>query len=160
MKKKIIPLLILLALFHKSLAQDTTKQVPVRIYRALALYPFEKQLGYRSNLTRKWFSDFKGGMTFSALPFFVLELNRNFRYVNKEKIKVYSGIGITLDSYVPGIQVPLGIELIPFTGLQQLTVIVEVKPKLSVGPTNFVNISLSPHLGLAYYFKQKVETSK
>ncbi len=156
--KKILLLLCLLAAAGNLFSQDSIAPSRTRIYKALALYPIQKQLGYRSNLTRKWFTDFKGGMTFSALPFFVLELNRNCRFVNKENVSVYSGIGVTFDSYVPGMQVPFGIEVAPLEKLKQLSVIAEVKPKLSFGPTNFLNISFSPHLGIAYYFKQKAET--
>ena len=139
-------------------SQDSLQPPKIRLYKALALYPLQKQLGYRSNLTRKWFTDFKGGMTFSALPFFVLELNRDCRFVNKENIKVYSGLGLTFDSYVPGIQVPFGMEVVPLEKIPQLSFIAEVKPKMTLGPTNFLNISFSPHVGIAYYFKQKTET--
>lgn len=126
-----------------------------KIIKGFAIYPLQKQIGYRSNLTKKWFSDFKGGMTYSALPFFVLEFNRNCRFVNNPKVKVYSGIGITFDSYIPGLQVPLGIEFIPLADVKQLSIIVEAKPKISLGPTNFLNISFSPHIGVAYYLKSK-----
>jgi hypothetical protein len=148
-------LLLLAVCSFNAFCQDTLTGSNIKIYKALAFYPLQKQLGYRSNLTKKWFSDFKGGMTFSALPFFVLEYNRNCRFVNANKVKVYSGIGITLDSYVPGLQVPFGIELVPIATVAQLSFIAEVKPKVSFGPSNFLNTSFSPHVGLAYYFKQK-----
>ena len=152
MKKNL--LFFLIALTGHFFGQDSIQISKENPRKGLALYPFQKQIGYRSNLNRKWFSDFKGGMTFSALPFFVLEFNRNARFVNKEKVKAYSGIGITLDSYVPGIQVPVGIECIPLEGVGALSIIFEVKPKISLGPTNFLNFSFSPHIGVAYYLKQ------
>lgn len=152
MKKNL--LFFLVVLIAHCFGQDSL-QTRIDLPRnGLALYPFQKQIGYRGNLNRKWFSDFKGGMTFSALPFFILEYNRNHRFVNKENVKVYSGIGITLDSYVPGIQIPIGMEFIPVAAAGPLSVIVEVKPKISLGPTNFLNFSFSPHLGIAYYLKQ------
>jgi len=152
MKKNL--LFFLVALTAHFFGQDSTQISKDNPRNGLALYPFQKQIGYRGNLNRKWFSDFKGGMTFSALPFFILEYNLNGRFVNKEKVKVYSGIGITLDSYVPGVQVPIGIEFIPVTEMGPLSVIFEVKPKISLGPTNFLNFSFSPHVGIAYYLKQ------
>ena len=160
MKLKFITLHLLMTAYLSINAQDTASSASVKpteskIIKGLVIYPFQKQIGYRSNLTERWFSDFKGGMTFSALPFFVLEFNRNCRFLNAEKVKVYSGIGVTLDSYVPGIQIPLGIEFIPVCDLKQLSIIVEAKPKMTFGPTNFLNVSFSPHLGVAYYFKVK-----
>ena len=160
MKLKLYFFLLFAVLQFTLIAQDTTsanqpKHSESTIKRGFTIYPLQKQIGYRSNLTQKWFTDFKGGMTFSALPFFVLELNRNRRFVNTEKVKVYSGIGVTLDSYVPGIQVPLGIEFIPLCDVKQLSIIVEAKPKMTFGPTNFLNISFSPHIGVAYYFKME-----
>ncbi len=146
-------------------AQDTTSNknsniTEAKIIKGFVIYPIQKQIGYRSNLTEKWFSDFKGGMTFSALPFFVLEFNRNCRFVNTNKVKVYTGIGVTFDSYIPGLQMPLGIEFIPLADVKQLSIIVEAKPKMSLGPTNFLNISFSPHVGVAYYFKLKPRNTK
>ncbi len=131
-----------------------------KIITGFTIYPLQKQIGYRSNLTEKWFSDFKGGMTYSALPFFVLEFNRNRRFVNTNKVKVYTGVGLTLDSYVTGVQVPLGIEFIPLADVNQLSIIIEAKPKISLGPTNFLNFSFSPHIGAAYYFKLKPKNIK
>ncbi len=145
--------LVVLFISLSTRAQDTLPLPLPKIRKALCLYPIQKQLGYRSNLHQKWFTDFKGGMTFSALPFFTLEINRNKRFVNKEQVKVYTGIGLTFDSFVPGVQVPFGMELVPLEKCQQLSIIAEVKPKMSLGPVNFVNISFSPHIGIAYYFK-------
>ena len=158
MKRSFFLFLALALLQLSSIAQDSTSSskpqtIESIIKKGLTIYPLQKQIGYRSNLTKKWFTDFKGGMTFSALPFFILELNRNRRFVNLDRVKVYSGIGVTLDSYIPGIQVPLGIEFIPLSDVKQLSIIAEVKPKITLGPTNFLNISFSPHIGVAYYFK-------
>lgn len=155
LKKIILALAVSIAVYAK--AQESATVTPVaseqKITKGFVIYPFEKQLGYRSNLNKKWFSDFKGGMTFSALPFFTLEFNRNKRFVNTDRVKVYTGIGVTLDSYVPGVQVPFGIEFIPIANVKQLTIIAETKPKISLGPTNFLNISFSPHVGVAYYLR-------
>ncbi len=160
MKLKSISFSLLMIIYLSLNAQDSTSYVSrknevSKITKGFAIYPFQKQIGYRSNLTEKWFSDFKGGMTFSALPFFVLEFNRNYRFVNTNKVKVYTGIGLTFDSYIPGIQLPLGIEFVPLADVKQLSIIVETKPKMTFGPTNFLNISFSPHLGVAYYLKMK-----
>lgn len=160
MKLKLICFLSSMILFLSLKAQDSTVYKnsnfeATKIVKGFVIYPLQKQIGYRSNLTKKWFSDFKGGMTYSALPFFVLEFNRDCRFINTNKVKVYSGIGLTFDSYVPGLQVPLGIEFIPLADVKQLSIIVEAKPKMSLGPTNFLNISFSPHIGVAYYFKEK-----
>jgi len=160
MKLKLICFLFEMMVYLSLSAQDSVSYnkanyEAIKVVKGFTIYPLQKQIGYRSNLTQKWFSDFKGGMTYSALPFFVLEFNRNFRFVNNPKVKVYSGIGITFDSYVPGLQVPLGIEFIPIADVKQLSIIVEAKPKISLGPTNFLNISFSPHLGVAYYLKTK-----
>ncbi len=138
-------------------AAKNTADAKLKIVKGFAVYPLQKQIGYRSNLTKRWFFDFKGGMTYSALPFFVLEFNRNRRFVNTNKVKVYSGIGITLDSYIPGIQVPLGIEFIPLSDVKQLSITMEAKPKMTFGPTNFLNISFSPHIGVTYYLKTKIK---
>jgi hypothetical protein len=157
MKMKLLFFSVLLVLGLSANAQENppSNNSQSEIRKGFAVYPLEKQIGYRSNLTRKWFTDFKGGMTYSALPFFVLELNRNRRFVNTDRVKVYSGLGLTLDSYVPGVQVPLGIEFIPLADVKQLSIIAEAKPKISLGPTNFLNISFSPHIGVAYYLKMK-----
>lgn len=160
MKLKSISFSILMTVYLSLSAQDSTsyinqKNETSKIIKGFAIYPFQKQIGYRSNLTKKWFSDFKGGMTFSALPFFVLEFNRNYRFVNKNKVKVYTGLGLTFDSYIPGVQVPFGIEFIPLNDVTQLSIIAETKPKITFGPTNFLNISFSPHLGVIYYLKMK-----
>lgn len=159
MNLKSIVFMLCVLLYTATKAQDTAgannAAAETKITKGFAVYPFEKQLGYRSNLNKKWFTDFKGGMTFSALPFFILELNRNRRFVNTNRVKVYSGIGITLDSYVPGIQVPLGIEFVPIADIKQLTIIAETKPKISLGPTNFLNVSFSPHMGVVYYLRMK-----
>ena len=147
-------LIFVVAMNIQAFSQDTLGQSPnPEIRRGLALYPFQKQIGYRSNLTRQWFTDFKGGMTISALPFLTLELNRCTRFVNKEQVKVYTGFGLTFDSYIPGVQVPIGIEAIPLKQMNQLSVIAEVKPKMTFGPTNFLNVSFSPHIGICYYLK-------
>ena len=162
MKLKWLFLLSLAIAQLSSNAQDTASYkssngLDSKFIKGFSVYPLEKQIGYRSNLTRKWFTDFKGGMTFSALPFFVLELNRNYRFVNTNRVKVYTGIGLTLDSYVPGVEVPLGIEFIPLADVKQLSIIAETQPKISLGPTNFLNISFSPHIGVAYYLRAKAQ---
>jgi hypothetical protein len=139
-------------------AQDTLagKEKPaMKIVKGLTLFPIEKQIGYRSNLNKKWFTDFKGGMTYSALPFFVLEINRCRRFVMTQSVNVYSGVGLTFDSYVPGIQCPIGMEVVPLKDVPHLSVIAEVAPKMTFGPTNFLNITFSPHVGLCYYMKEK-----
>jgi hypothetical protein len=143
------------------IAQDTLRQSIVSEPRkGLALYPLQKQIGYRSNLYRVWFTDFKGGITISALPFLTLELNRCKRFVRKEQVNVYAGIGVTFDSYIPGVQVPIGIEVIPIKQVNNLTVIAEVKPKMTFGPTNFLNVSFSPHIGICYYLKTSATQKK
>jgi hypothetical protein len=165
MNSKIYFIALFILLQQMVAAQDTTSASKIykpttKIYKGLVIYPFQKQIGYRSNLTKTWFSDFKGGMTFSALPFFVLEYNRNRRFVNTQKVKVYAGIGVTFDSYVPGIQSPIGIEFIPIQDVARLSIIAEVAPKLTLGPTNFMNISFSPHIGIAYYLREKTLDEK
>lgn len=158
---KLLLTLLLISFSSFYFAQDTLSHTPaLDIKRGLALYPLQKQIGYRSNLTRQWFTDFKGGMTLSAIPFFVLELNRCKRFVNKEQVKVYAGLGLTFDSYIPGMQVPFGIEVVPIKQVNNLTVIAEVKPKMTFGPTNFLNVSFSPHIGLCYYLKTKSSAKK
>lgn len=136
---------------------DSVAKTPEPIRKALVVYPLEKQLGYRSNLTRQWFTDIRAGLTFSKLPFITFELNRNKRFVNKEKVKVYTGIGLTLDSYIPGMQIPFGIEVIPLHDVKQLSLVAEVAPKVTLGPTNFFNVVFSPHLGVCYYLKTKAK---
>lgn len=165
MKLKLNSVFCLMIVVLSISAQDTasfknSNKTESKIIKGFTIYPLQKQIGYRSNLTEIWFSDFKGGVTFSALPFFVLEFNRNRRFVNTEKVKVYAGMGLTLDSYIPGVQMPLGIEFVPLSDVKQLSIIAEAKPKISLGPTNFLNISISPHIGVAYYFKMKLKNIK
>ena len=155
--KKIISLVFLISLLFSFLARAQSDSLAVKqkktIKSGFQIYPLQQQIGWRGNLTKKSFWDFKGGLTLSELPFFVLELNYCRRFVNRSNVKVYWGGGITFDSYVPGIQIPFGIEFCPLQTLEQLTIIAEVSPKMSFGPVNFMNIAFSPHTGLCYYMK-------
>ncbi|HEU4719113.1 MAG TPA: hypothetical protein VFU15_14815 [Bacteroidia bacterium] len=148
MKRTAIVLLLLFTAGILPAQKDSTG-----LRKALTLYPLQKQIGYRSNFTRKWFFDFKGGVTYSTLPFFNLEFNAARRMVITGKTAVYCGIGLTLDSYVPGVQVPFGIETHPFSDIAQLGFIAEVSPKMTFGPTNFLNVAMPGHFGVAWYFR-------
>jgi hypothetical protein len=121
--------------------------------RALSLYPLENKLGYRSNLSKNYFTDIKAGLTFSTLPFLQFELSRNKRVIQKDIFNTYIGLGITLDSYVPGVQLPIGFEISPLKQLNNFCVIMEVNPKITFGPTDFLNTNLQGHLGMAYFFR-------
>jgi hypothetical protein len=121
--------------------------------RAVSLYPFENKLGYRSNLSKNYFTDIKAGLTFSTLPFLQFELSRNKRFVRKDIFNTYIGVGVTFDSYVPGVQLPIGFEIMPFKQLNNFCIITEVNPKITFGPANFLNTNLQGHLGMAYFFR-------
>jgi hypothetical protein len=123
--------------------------------RALTLYPLSSQLGYRSNQQKKMFLDIKAGMTFSTLPFVQLAISGDKRWVNKEAVKMYSGLGITFDSFVPGVQFPIGVEFFPVERIDNLSVIIETNPKITFGPTNFLNTNIQGNIGLAYYFAKR-----
>lgn len=125
--------------------------------RGFQIHPFQQQLGFRSNLDKKVFLDFKGGLAFTALPYLTLELNLCKRFINKPRTKVYWGIGATLDEFIAGIQFPLGIEFSPIDTQRQLTFILELAPRLSYSQSYFVNIQFYPHVGACYYLRNKIK---
>ena len=119
------------------------------------VHPFQKQIGYRSNLDKKHFIDFKGGMSFTAIPYLTLELNVLRRSVNKKQTKVYWGTGVSLEEFVIGLQFPIGIEFSPIANYRQLTFITEIAPRLSYSKSYFFNLQFYPHIGVCYYLKTK-----
>lgn len=128
--------------------------------RGFQVHPFQRQIGYRSNLDKKHFIDFKGGMAFTAIPYLALELNVLRRSVNKKQTKVYWGTGVSIEDFVIGLQFPIGIEFSPIANYRQLSIITEIAPRLSYSPNYFFNLQFYPHLGVCYYLKTKSYTSQ
>jgi hypothetical protein len=143
------------SLFALMLLCSISAEAQEEYKRALCLYPLNQQIAWRGNNYRKFFSDFKVGMTFSTLPFFTLEYNRCRRFIQQDQFSNYLGLGITLDSYVPGVQIPIGFEIVPLQQMPRFSLITELNPKITFGPTNFLNINLNGHIGVAYYFKSR-----
>jgi hypothetical protein len=143
MKKLAIILILFIAI--KTNAQNGV------IRNAISFYPLEKQIGWRGNLGKSYFTDVKAGMTISAIPFITFEMSRCKRIKLQPSNALYIGAGLTFDSFVPGAQMPFGFEFIPFTHIDNLSFIVEVSPKVTFGPINFLNTNMNAHIGCAYY---------
>jgi hypothetical protein len=122
--------------------------------RALGIYPLNSKLSYRSNAQKNIFFDTKASISFSTIPYLIAELNLNKRWVKNNLVNFYTGGGLTLDSYVPGLQVPIGIEIFPFTEVPQFSVAAEANPKLTFGPSSFLNTTILGNLGILYYFRK------
>lgn len=148
----LICFLLLLSSFK---VQSQTTQLDSIYKKGFQIHPFQKQIGFRSNLDKKYFIDFKGGLSFTALPYFTLELNFLKRFLNKKQTKVYWGAGLSVDEFIFGFQFPMGIEFSPLSNNRQLTFITELAPRLSYSKSYFVNIQFYPHIGVCYYLKTK-----
>ena len=158
-KTRIPAVLICALLLLISVGAHGQSTEPDTVYkRGFQIHPFQTQIGFRSNLDKKYFIDFKGGLAFTALPYFTLELNVLKRFVNEKQTKVYWGAGLSIDEFVFGLQFPLGIEFSPIYQNRQLTFIAEVAPRLSYSNSYFANIQLYPHVGVSYYLKAKQKT--
>jgi hypothetical protein len=113
--------------------------------------PNKTMLSYRSNLTKRWAFDSKYGYTFTAVPQFNIELNMMHRHVRNEILNFYSGFGVTLDGFTPGIIVPIGFELMPLEKHPNLVFVMEASPKLTFSFSSAFYSTLNGNLGFIYF---------
>ena len=130
-----------------------------RSQHGLAVYPLEASLGYRSNLDKRGFWDLKaGGYVGGAFPVTVdVEMSRIWR--NKsgldQPVRVYGGLGLSLFGIVPGLVVPVGIEVKPLQNFQRLVFIADASPRFDLYGEGAFQLGFRGHVGLAYHFVKK-----
>jgi hypothetical protein len=151
--KNIIPIVVMCVAMQSTFAQDTTKVKQHNYKGGISLYPMPNKpmLGYRSNMYKNWALDTKLGYTLTLIPQFNIELNLQHRHIKNEVFNVYSGIGFTLDGFTPGLIVPLGFEIKPFTNYPNIVIVTEASPKLTFSFTSAFNSSLNGTIGLIYF---------
>lgn len=124
--------------------------------RAISIYPLEGKLGYRSNLNKRAFWDLKAGAFIGGATVFApdVEWSRIWRKRSmlESNVRMYAGVGASWNFIVPGVIVPIGLELILKPISPNLTLIAEANPRFDLFGTGAFQIGFKGHFGLAYHF--------
>ena len=149
---------ILLVFFTlQNYSQDTLKEQKSAFKGGFALFPIPNKpmIGFRSNIQKNWAFDTKLGYNFSRIPLLNLELSVLHRHIKNELFNMYSGFGVTIDGITPGIIVPLGFEIIPFSNFKNIVFVAEASPKVTFSFSSAFNSSFSGNIGIIYYKPRK-----
>jgi len=155
MKKTIITLTIL------TFALNSTAQ---EMRGAIGIHPFNNIISWRSNSYKKHFWDYKfeyQAGSISGVPFVNIspQVNLCWRKQNNEFVKFYWGIGLGLETFVPRLALPLGIEFFPLDKAPQLSIGAEASPVLiSIGTG--LTTTIKGDFAIRYYFAKKDKKKK
>lgn len=154
---KITTIIFVLFFYSKNYAQDTLKPIKSDFKGGIALFPMPNKpmVGYRSNIQKRWAFDSKLGYTISRIPLVNLELNLLHRHIKNDIFNLYSGIGLTLDGITPGVIIPLGFEIKPFSNFKNIVIVAEASPKVTFSFTSAFNSSFSGNIGIIYFKPRK-----
>ncbi len=151
MKVTIIAIFIVILFKLKAEAQE--------MQGAIGIHPIDNMISWRTNNYKKHFWDYKiqyqvGSV--SGVPFVNLspQVNICWRRQNNEIVNYYWGIGFGLETFVPRIAVPLGIEFFPIEKAPQLSIGVEASPVLITIGTGFTT-TIQGDFAVRYYFIKK-----
>jgi len=122
--------------------------------RALVFSPLDQGLGYRSNLSKKNFFDLELRYSLLLGAFkFEPEFSWKHRVVNDPNKKFYWGAGVSFDYFFPQLIVPIGIELLPFDKIPNVSLFVEAVPAVLFVGT--FGVKGKSNFGIAYYFDKR-----
>ncbi len=126
---------------------------------AIGLHSFTNMISWRSNMIKKHFWDFKFGYqagSVSGVPFINISPQVNFcwRRQNDRYVKYYWGIGLGLETFVPRLSIPLGIEFFPLEKAPQLSIGAEASPTLISIGSGFTT-TIKGDFAIRYYFVKK-----
>lgn len=122
--------------------------------------PNKTRLGFRSNINKKWAFDSKFGYTFTLAPQFNIELNVIRRFKRMDILNFYTGFGATLDGFTPGVNIPIGFELMPFEKHKNLVFVAEASPKITFSFSSAFSSTLNGTIGFIYFRPQKQKNDK
>ena len=126
---------------------------------AIGIHPINNMISWRSNNYKKHFWDYKfeyQAGSVSGVPFVNIspQVNLCWRRQNNEFVKFYWGIGLGLETFVPRLAIPLGIEFFPLEKAPQLSIGAEASPILISIGTGF-STTIKGDFAIRYYFTKK-----
>jgi len=131
---------------------------------SIGLHPVNNIISWRSNMNKKHFWDYKleyQAGTISGVPFVNLspQVNLCWRRRNDEFVKYYWGIGLGLETFLPRLVIPVGIEFFPLEKAPQLSIVAEASPVIiSVGTG--ITTTIKGDFAIRYYFSKKDKSQK
>jgi len=153
---------VIISFFALTISNATAQEE----YRgALGLHPTTNMISWRSNNLNKRFMDYKLSYkvgSVSGVPFFNLspQVNICWRKQNHESVKLYWGLGLGLETFVPRFSVPLGIEFFPLKSTPQVSIGAEASPELIFLGPGLMSTTIQGDFAIRYYFNEKVKNKK
>lgn len=122
---------------------------------AIGVHPFDNEFSLRTNLNKKHFWDFRtrfdaGYMEGYGYFKYRFETRYNRRPLNNEHIKIYYGLGLAVQDFMPQLLLPFGIEVFPLDKVKRFSLATEIIPTINFA--YFVGMGLSTDIAFRFYF--------
>ena len=129
--------------------------IRVQAQPAIGIHPFDKEFSVRTNLNKKQFWDFRTSFDFGYMQGYGyfkyrFEISYNRRPLNAEQIKLYYGVGLAVQDFMPQMVLPFGIEVFPIESVKNFSIASEIIPTINF--VYFAGLSLSTDIAFRYYF--------
>lgn len=156
MKMKLsLSLLFILLLAVSAYSQDTARTSETKRFKGgfeIFPIPAKPMVGYRSNIEKRWAFDTKFTYSFmAASPQLNLELNAIRRHIRNEIFNFYNGVGFAIEGFSPGIIVPIGFEIKPFSKYPNIVLITEASPKFMISLFGGIYSGFNGNIGLIFF---------
>jgi hypothetical protein len=164
MKRIIITFFLLVAITICNAQKDTltypinNEQTITKTKGGLAFYPLSKSIAYRSSMSKRIFLEAKLYFEITNALLYKFEPSINYRIINSETVKLYSGIGIAFQGS-KSLTIPFGIEFFPIERIKTLSITLESGINTLLIP-GYLHIGMGGDIGFTYYFIRTKRTVK
>ena len=144
---------ILAIMFVVFLIQKTQAQV------GIGFHPVSKSLSFKSSMNRRWFIEAKGNFEIANALLYSFRPSINYRMMNRETVKFYTGMGINFELNTKSFVMPFGMEVFPFDRLKTLSLNLESGLNFLLIP-GYTRMNIMGDFGVSYYFDRKEKKPK
>ena len=141
--KKVLAIIVVVVLIHKTQAQV-----------GIGFHPVSKSLSFKSSMTRRWFVEAKTSFEISNALLYSFRPSINYRMMNKETVKFYSGMGINFELNTRSLVLPFSLEVFPFDRIKTLSLNLESGLNFLIIP-GYTRMNIIGDFGITYYFEKK-----
>ncbi|MBA2611154.1 MAG: hypothetical protein H0U95_04230 [Bacteroidetes bacterium] len=120
----------------------------------IGFHPISKSLSFKSAMNKKWFIETKVNFEIANALLYSFQPSINYRMMNKETVKFYSGMGINFEIHTKSFILPFGMEVFPFEKIRTLSLNLESGLNFLLIP-GYTKMNIIGDIGVTYYFEKK-----
>ncbi len=120
----------------------------------IGFHPVSKSISFKSSMNRRWFVEAKTSFEIANSLLYSLRPSINYRIMNRETVKFYTGLGINFELNTRSLVIPFSVEVFPFERMKTLSLNLESGLNFLLIP-GYTKMNIIGDFGITYYFDKK-----